>query len=425
MLRPLPVLLLFAAACQAVPQAAPARPAAPVQVEADTVQTGAARLAAGGFALLQGKRVGLIVNHTARVGEKHLIDLVHGAPGVTVAALFGPEHGLRGEADAGEKVDDGRDDATGAPVFSLYGASRAPTPDMLRGVDVLVFDIQDVGARFYTYISTLGLSMQAAARAGIPFVVLDRPNPLGGVYASGFVMEPEYESFVGQYPIPVAHGLTVGELARMIKGEGWLDGLENLDLQVVEMTGWTRATPWEATGLPFVPPSPNIPDVETARVYAGTCFFEAFAASEGRGTRQPFRLVGAPWAKGRLLADTLNARGLPGVRFEAAAFTPQRIEGMSSNPKLEDQALEGVRLVVTDAAAFRPVETGVHVAHAFLQQAPDKAAFFARPDFLAKLAGTTRFQQMLLAGSRPEAIIAAWQGEVEAFETRRAPYLLY
>ncbi len=394
-------------------------------VDSVGVQTGAQQLAAEAFAPWQQQRVGLIVNHTALVGDKHLVDLAHEAPGVTVAAIFAPEHGWRGEADAGAKVEDDRDPTTGAPVYSIYGKVRAPTPEMLENVDLLVFDIQDVGARFYTYISTMGLSMQAAAKANIPFVVLDRPNPLGGEYVSGFVLEPEHESFVGQYPIPIAHGLTVGELAKMIKGEKMLDGLENLDLRVVEMTGYTRAMTWEETGLAFTPPSPNMPDIETARLYPGMCLFEGYSASEGRGTRSPFKMVGAPWADGEALAASLNAQNLPGIAFEAAAFTPVSIEGMSSSPKLQDTALEGVRAAVTDPRALHPVEAGVYATHAFLQQAPDKQAFFARPDFVAKLAGTDRFQQMLLDGATPEDVIAAWQPEVEAFKAQRMPYLLY
>ena len=392
-----------------------------------SVQTGAQVLAAEDFRRLRGKRVGLIVNHTALVDSVHLIDAVHAAADVEVGALFGPEHGLRGEDEAGETVEDGRDVRTGAPVYSLYGATRKPTPEMLRGLDALVFDIQDVGARFYTYVSTMGLAMQAAAEAGIPFIVLDRPNPLGGRYASGFVLEPEHASFVGAYPVPVAHGLTVGELARMIVGEEMLDGLEDLQLDVVPMEGWTRATLWPETGLPWIPPSPNIPDWETAFVYAGACFFEAASASEGRGTRQPFKLLGAPWADADALADTLNAHGLPGVRFEPTSFTPESIEGMASNPKLEGEALQGVRYVVGDAAAFRPVEAGIHVLHAFHAQAeklgvPD---FIARPDWLTTLAGTERLGELLQAGASPEAIIAAWEDEVAAFEEQRAPYLLY
>lgn len=390
------------------------------------VAPGARVLAENEFARLEGKTVGLIANHTAQVDTTtHLIDAMHGA-GIEVGAIFGPEHGLRGETDAGEAVSDGRDETTGAPVYSLYDDTRAPTPEELDGLDALVFDIQDVGARFYTYITTMGRSMQAAAEAGIPFVVLDRPNPLGGTYVSGFVLEPEHRSFVGKYPIPIAHGMTVGELARMIKGEGWLSGVEEGQLEVVEMDGWERAMRWPETGLPWVSPSPNLPTFETALVYAGTCFFEATTkASEGRGTPRPFTHLGAPWADGPALADTLNAHDLPGARVHAAQFTPQPNAG-DSEPKFEGERLEGVRIEVTDAAAYRPVEAGVHVLHAFYRQAKRKGRaeeFFT--SYLKKLAGTERLGEMLRSGASPDAIIDAWHDEVEAFRERRTPYLLY
>ena len=402
-----------------------AEPGDEEQMETESVKTGAQVLVESGFEALAGKRVGLIVNHTARVGESHLIDLVHEAANVELVALFGPEHGLRGTAEDGVEVADGRDDRTGAPVYSLYGQTRKPTPEMLGNVDVLVFDIQDVGARFYTFISTMGLAMQAAAEHGIPFIVLDRPNPLGGTYVSGFMLEPAHTSFVGQYPIPITHGLTVGELAQMIQGEGLLSDLEGLQLEVVSMTGWQRTMLWTDTGLPWINTSPNIPGFETALVYPGACFFEATAASEGRGTETPFTLLGAPWADGQALAETLNAYALPGVRFEAATFSPRPIEEMDTNPKLNGQALEGIRYVVTDARAFEPVEAGIHVFHAFYQQAPDRAAFLTREAWLTRLSGTTQFGTMLAQDAGPDAIIAAWQEEVEAFEEQRAAYLIY
>lgn len=411
---------LFSTACTAQPQL-PSTPAPAATV----VQTGAQNLVASNFEVLRGKRVGLIVNHTALVDTTHLIDLVYGADDVTLVALFGPEHGLRGTADAGEKVDDGRDARTGVPVFSLYGRHRSPTPEMLEGIDVLVFDIQDVGARFYTYISTMALAMQAAARHNIEFVVLDRPNPLGGTYVGGFMLEPTHTSFVGQFAIPIAHGMTVGELARMVKGERLMTGLENLNLTVVETSGWTRAMRWEETGMPWVAPSPNIPDIETARLYPGTCFFEGTSASEGRGTRQPFRLLGAPWANGEALATTLSGLNLPGVTFESAAFTPVSIQGMSSSPKLQDQPLQGVRVSVTDPDALDAVAVGIHILHAFYAQAPNKNDFLSRKDFLALLAGTRNLERMLTRGDTPEAIIAAWQNDVAQFRQTRAPYLLY
>ena len=428
MYRFLPLLVLaLVFGCD--PDAPPQPPDGPADAAGATtaaVRTGADHLAASGFDALDGRRVGLIVNHTARVDSVHLIDLVDAAPNVELTALFGPEHGLRGEADAGEKVSDGRDDRTGAPIYSLYGETRKPTPEMLANVDALVFDIQDIGARFYTYISTMGLAMQAAAEQGIPFVVLDRPNPLGGTYVSGFLLEDDLTSFVGQYPIPVAHGLTVGELAMMIKDEGMLDGLEALDLHVIAASGWTRDDLWPATGLPWIAPSPNIPDFETALIYPGACLIEATSASEGRGTRDPFRLVGAPWADAQALADTLNARGLPGIRFEPATFTPRSIDGMSSHPKLQDETVHGVRHVVTDRDAFRPAEAGIHLLHALYHQAEARnEPLITRPEWLAKLSGTERVYDMLTSGARPETIIAAWQSDVEAFRERRAAYLLY
>lgn len=391
------------------------------------VRVGASVLADTSIALIPQRRIGLIVNHTALVDTTHLIDVVAAAADKEVTALYGPEHGIRGEADAGEKIEDGRDVATGAPIFSLYGDTRKPTAAMLQNVDALVYDIQDVGSRFYTYISTLGLSMQAAAEQGIPFYVLDRPNPLGGEYVSGFVLEEGHESFVGQYPIPIAYGLTVGELARMIQGEGLLEGLEELDLTVIEMEGWTRGMLWPATGWPWNPPSPNIPDFETALVYAGDVFFEATSASEGRGTRTPFLVLGAPWADGEALADTLNARNLPGVRFEPAEFTPRSIEGMASRPKLQNTAVQGIRYEITDDSAFQSVEAGMHVLHAFYHQAEERGVddFISRPEALARLSGTERLHDMLRDGASPEEIIDSWQEEVARFRDRRAAYLLY
>ncbi len=395
--------------------------------QAAAVKVGAHVLADDAFSELEGMRVGLIVNHTAVVDTTHLADLIHQAPGVEVTALFGPEHGIRGSADAGEKVEDGRDVATGAPIYSLYGSTRKPTTEMLRDVDALVYDIQDVGARFYTYISTLGLSMQAAAEKGIPFYVLDRPNPLGGEYVAGFLMEDQHQSFVGQYPIPAVYGMTVGELAAMITGEGLMPGVAETDLHVITMQGWERGMLWPETGLPWIPPSPNIPDFETALAVAGTVLFEAVSASEGRGTETPFTLLGAPWADGSALADTLNGRHLPGVTFEEAAFTPRSIEGMSSDPKLKGESLQGIRIVITDPNAFRPVGTGIHILHAFFQEAERQGAeaFVSRPEWLAKLSGSERLLDMLRAGASPADIIESWKSEVAEFRERQAPYLLY
>ena len=240
------------------------------------------------------------------------------------------------------------------------------------------------------------------------------------------MLEPGQASFVGLYPIPVTHGLTVGELARMIAGEGWLPGLAGLDLRVVEVAECRRGMPWEATGLPWVSPSPNVPDVETARVYPGAALFEGTTASEGRGTTVPFTHVGAPWVDGAALADELNALGLPGVRFHPADFVPVDLPGQATDPKWEGERVEGVRWEVTDPAAFRPVEAGVWVVDAVYRQAPRGAhRTFLKADWLAKLAGTARLGEMLRDGAGPEAAVAAWQAEAEAFAQAAERYRIY
>jgi uncharacterized protein YbbC (DUF1343 family) len=313
------------------------------------------------------------------------------------------------------------------PTHSLYGATRKPTKRMLRNVDVLVFDMQDVGVRFYTFISTMGLAMQAAAEASIPFVVLDRPNPLGGQYVSGFVTEQPQISFVGQYAIPAVHGLTVGELAKLIKGQRLLPGLENLQLEVVAMKGWERWMRWPDTQLAWQRTSPNIVDFETALVYAGVGLFEATSVSDGRGTLKPFTHLGAPWVDGSELARTLNAIGLPGVKFEPTRFTPRAIDGMATRPLLQDQTIEGIRITVTDHDAYLPVESGVQILWAFYRhaQARHRKHFVARIDWLNKIAGSQRLYRMLEAGASAENVIEAWKAETAEFNRVRGQYLLY
>lgn len=387
---------------------------------------GAASLISAEADLVAGRRVGLITNHTAMVGDRHLADLLHAHEHVTLSALFAPEHGIRGTADAGADVATTTDAATGIPVYSLHSDTYRPTPEMLAGLDVLVFDMQDVGTRFYTYISTMGLAMQAAAEAGIPFVVLDRPNPVGGIRVEGFTLEPAHRSFVGMYEMPVTHGMTIGEIALMIKGEAWLEGLDALELHVVEMKGWRREMLWTDTGLRWIAPSPNLPVFDAAVVYPGACFFGSTSASEGRGTREPFLLIGAPWADAEAIASDMNSRGLPGLRFEPATFTPQSISGMSTSPKLSGVEVYGIRHVVTDARAVRPVEAGIHTLHAFYQHAPaeEQARFFTLEPML-RVSGTDRIYQMIEQGASPDEIIAVWAPGVAAFERMRRPYLLY
>jgi len=408
-------LLLALAGCEH-------EPAAPVR-------TGAEVLAANDFETLSGSRVGVIVNHTARVDTAHLIDRLDRAPSVEVGALFGPEHGLRGTQAAGETVVDGRDERTGAPVYSLYGDTRRPTPEEMEGLDALVFDVQDVGTRFYTYVTTMGLAMQAAAEADLRFVVLDRPNPLGGTSTAGFMMEPDHQSFVGRYPLPVTHGLTVGELARMIKGEGWMPGLEDLDLTVVPMEGWARSMQWPDTNREWIPPSPNLPTWETALLYPGMGFFEGVRVNEGRGTDHPFLQIGLPWppAAARSVVDTLRARELAGVRIDTATVRPTSRPQAAPSPRFEGETLHGFRLSVTDRRAVRPVALGIHALHATYRQAQAEGdtAFVSRPAHLTRLAGTDRLISLLEAGVPADSIVASWIPAQREFRPRREPYLLY
>ena len=391
------------------------------------VLTGAEVLVASGYQAIAGKRVGLISNHTARVGDEHLADLLSRAPNVKLTAIFAPEHGFRGNAEAGAALGDGTDAKTGVPIYSLYGASRNPTPAMLRDVEVLLFDIQDVGARFYTYISTMGLAMAAAAKAHIPFIVLDRPNPLGGDYVSGFVLEPRLRSFVGQYPIPIVHGMTVGELARMIQGERWVAGVKHLDLRIVEMQGWQRSMRWPQTQHAWIATSPNIPTFDSALVYPGMGLVGETQVSEGLGTPTPFCVFGAPWLDAPQLVARLNALGLPGIAFATENFTPQSIPGTATNPRFVGQKVAGVRLVITDVQRIEPLEVGIHVLSLIVGEARAKGikGLFANPAFFNAIAGTSRLYRMLNGGSSGGDIITAWQGELAHFKAERARYLLY
>jgi uncharacterized protein YbbC (DUF1343 family) len=400
---------------------------ASANVPAARVVVGAEVLSANSFAALAGKRVGLIANQTSLVGGSHLADLLRAAPGLTLAAIYAPEHGFRGTTEAGARVGNTLDAKTGVPVYSLYGRSRKPTPAMLKGIDVLLFDVQDIGARFYTYISTLGLAMQAAAAAHIPFIVLDRPNPLGGDYVAGFGLEPSLTSFVGQYPIPIVHGLTVGELARMIKGEAWLEGLAPLNLEVVRVENWQRGMRWPETQLSWVATSPNIPTFESALLYPGIGFVGEMNVNEGRGTARPFTQFGAPWIKTPRLLARLGAQPMAGIRCEAAQYVPKSIEGVAKHPRFLGQEVNGVRLIVTDPARVEPLEIGMHVLAALAAEAraAGQRRLIANVAMFHALAGSTRLHRLLLAGDDGSAIVAAWRGEVEAFRARRAKYLLY
>jgi len=382
----------------------------------EEVRTGIDVLAASGFEILAGKRVGLITNHTGRDRKgKSTIDLLHDAPGAQLVALFGPEHGIRGEAEAGERVASGRDARTGLPIHSLYGATRKPTPEMLAGLDVLVFDIQDIGARYYTYVWTMALAMRAAAEVGLEFVVLDRPNPLGGVVVQGNVLDPAYSSFVGLYPVPMRHGLTAGELARLLNEEHGI----GVKLTVVPVSGWRRDLWYDETGLPWTPPSPNIPLLESALHYPGTCLFEGTNLSVGRGTDAAFQQIGAPWLDAETLATRLNALELPGVRFEAIDFTPIA----PGDGKFGGERVRGVRFIATNRERYDPTRAAIAALVEIRRLHPDRLSW--RESHFDRLAGTDRLRRGIIAGASVAELTAGWDAAIHEFEDKRSAYLLY
>ncbi|MDX1753594.1 MAG: DUF1343 domain-containing protein [Salinimicrobium sediminis] len=388
------------------------------------VKIGAEQLLSPAFAhLVKGKKVGLVTNHTGVLPDgTHLIDLLNDHPDVDLKLLFGPEHGLRGEEDT--HVADGTDKKTGLPIISLYGKTRKPTPEMLEQVDVLVFDIQDIGARYYTYIKTMLLVQEAAAENELPFVVLDRPNAISATYVDGPVgkaLEPEK----GIGVIPVTHGLTVGELAEMYNGEREEKGLKKADLTVIPLQNYQRDQWYDETGLPWIKPSPNMLTLQTAVVYPATCLLEGTNYSEARGTEVPFERFGAPWVKGRELADQLNSYNLKGVEFRTVIFMPDSIvDGIKIYPpKFLGEQVNGVEMIITDRDAFKSAEAGIYILHALKTLNPNK--FEWRQARIDGLLGTPEVREMLEAGKNPEEIIESWKKELESFRQKREKYLLY
>ncbi|MGY4980177.1 exo-beta-N-acetylmuramidase NamZ family protein [Streptomyces sp. 900105755] len=379
------------------------------------LKTGFDRLSADGYTLLAAQKAGIVTNPTGITRDaRHIVDVMHADPRVRLTAVFGPEHGFRGTAQAGGSEGRHDDPATGLPVYDTYLKSGQPLADVFTasGVDTVVFDIQDVGARFYTYIWTLYDCMEAARLAGKRFVVLDRPNPVTGRAAEGPVLHREFASFVGRQPIAQAHGMTVGELARLFNAE-FLDPPVALD--IVPMTGWRRSRFYDAYGLPWVPPSPNMPTPDTALVYSGTCLFEGTNLSEGRGTTRPFELLGAEGIDARWAAAA-NELALPGVRFREAYFAP-------TFSKFQGRTVGGVQIHVHDRAAYEPV----HTAIALLVTAKKVWSGFAwrEDDWIDRLTGSARVRTMTDAGAGPDEIVGAWQDELAAFRRVRKEFLLY
>lgn len=380
-------------------------PVEPVQ----QVLTGIDVLRAEGFALLKGRKVGLVTNHTGRARDgMSTIDLLAGADGVQLVALFSPEHGIRGILD--DKVPSSRDEKTGLVIHSLYGETRRPTGEMLRGIDTMVIDLQDIGTRFYTYMSTMGLVMEEAASRGIQVVVLDRPNPINGWQIEGPVVDKASLGFTAYFPMPVRHGMTLGELARLFKDENAIP----VDLTVVKMRHWRRAAWFDDTGQPWVNPSPNMRNLIQATLYPGIGAIEWANLSVGRGTDTPFEQVGAPWIDGVGLAEALNARRLPGIRFYPVSFTP-------ASSKYKDEPCQGVFMVVTDREAVRPVRVGLEILSALRRLHGDRLDL----GNTARLYGSAGQLTALREGEDPDRIAASWNAGEAAWRLLRAKYLLY
>jgi uncharacterized protein YbbC (DUF1343 family) len=363
---------------------------------------------------LRGKRVGLITNHSAIDRARNLdIDLIAKHKDLKLVALFAPEHGLRGDAAAGLKIEDETDPTTGVPVYSLYKTEdRGPSEEMLKDVDVLVYDLQEVGGRTWTYVSTMALSMEAAKRKGIPFVVLDRPNPIGGEIVEGALLDPKFKSFVGWYPIPARHGMTVGELATLFNEKYGIGA----NLIVARVANWRRSQWQSETGLPWTNPSPNLRSLAALNNYPGTVYFEGTNLTEGRGTDRPFEQIGASWLNAPEVARIMNARGLPGIRFEAITMPVA-----TTAAKYKGETIPAIRFVITDRNSYRPVRTSLLLIDEIRRQHPQDFAWTRSID---RLTGSDKVRLAIEAGQLP-ALLDEWDREAAQFVESRRPYLLY
>ena len=410
-----PLVLALLAACVSAPAGSPP--------SADRTATGASAVVLPGIetfladvpARLRGKRVGLITNHTAVDRQRRTdIDLIAQHPQLKLVGLFAGEHGIRGTVAPGQYIENEVDERTGVPVHSLYRTEdHGPTPEMLKDVDVLVYDLQEVGGRTWTYVSTMALSMQAAAKKGIPFVVLDRPNPIGGEIVEGALLDPKFKSFVGMYPIPARHGMTVGELAKLFNEKYEI----NCDLIIARVANWRRSQWQSETGLPWVNPSPNLRSLAALNSYPGTVYFEGTTLTEGRGgTGRPFEEIGAPWLDAPGLVAAMNARQLPGVRFETSSFTMLPNAG-----KHPGKSISAIRFVITDREAYRPVRTSLLMIDEIRRRHPNDFAWTRTID---RLTGSDKVRRAVEEGWLPR-LLDEWDAEAAEFARSRTPYLLY
>ena len=406
-----PVLLSFAAACAPSPAREPAPPSSD---GAAVVRPGIETFLANVPPALRGKRVGLITNHTGIDRSRATdIDLIARHKDLKLVALMAPEHGIRGTVEAGDRIQDERDAKTGVPIYSLYKSEdNAPTAEMLKDVDVIVYDLQEVGGRTWTYVSTMALAMQAAKRKGIPFVVLDRPNPIGGEIVEGALLDPKFKSFVGMYPIPARHGMTVGELATLFNQQHGIGA----DLIVARVENWRRSQWQDETGLPWVNPSPNLRSLAAVTSYPGTVYFEGTNLTEGRGTDRPFEQIGASWLNAPAVAQAMNAKQLPGIRFE-----PVTLSVLPTAAKFKGQTIPGIRFVITDRRAYRPVRTALILIDEIKRQHPRDFAWGAS---INRLTGSDKVRSAIDAGRLP-ALLEEWDREAAAWLESRKPFLLY
>jgi uncharacterized protein YbbC (DUF1343 family) len=413
-----PALFLLASCAQKSPapgaSADSSTAAAAASPAAATVRPGIEVFLADIPPALRGKRVALITNNSGVDRAKVLdIDLIAQSKDLKLVALLAPEHGIRGDAPAGETIEDEVDPKTGVPVHSLYKSEdHGPTPEMLNDVDVIVYDLQEVGGRTWTYVSTMALSMQAAARKKIPFVVLDRPNPIGGEIVEGALLDPKFKSFVGMYPIPARHGMTVGELATLFNQKYGIGA----DLMVVRVTGWQRSQWQDQTGLPWVNPSPNLRSLAALTSYPGSVYFEGTNLTEGRGTDRPFEQIGASWLNAPEVAKTMNAKQLPGIRFDAITMAVA-----PTAAKFKGQTIPGIRFAITDRLAYRPVRTSLVLIDEIRRQHPRD---FAWSPTIDRLTGSDKVRLAIEGGTLP-ALLDEWDREAAAFTESRKPYLLY
>ncbi len=376
---------------------------------AGRVQTGLETLEVEKFASLRGKHVGLITNHTGLDSQgRSTVEMLAHAPGVQLVALFSPEHGIAGHAD--EKLSSSKDASTGLPIHSLYGEHLRPTDDMLNGIDALVFDVQDAGVRFYTYTTTMGYCMEEAAKRGIKFYVLDRPNPLGGEIVEGPMLDAEKTSFVAYFAMPVRYGLTIGELAQLFNTENHI----NSDLRVIRMKNWHRNYFFESTGARWIPPSPNLRTIKGSILYPGLEILQNAGVSVGRGTEAPFEEFGAPWINGEEVAEQLNEKNLPGLRFANQPFIP--VSGLYAG-----QRCGGVGIKVTDRGSVRSMRMGLEIAAVLLKKYPTHFDVAKIVDLL----GSDDTVRQLQAGTAPEQIVASWAKDLAAFDVVRRKYYMY